>query len=137
VASAGVLARVRAIAPEFADLTDGEINVWADYVLPYINTVVYPAVKYITGTHSFYDEAQSLWTAHLLTRMPTTEGGGGGGGSAILVTSDKTGDLQQSYAFPSGIVLGLSDMDLLTTHYGVQLIRLRATRPKATIPRVF
>lgn len=136
MASAQVPARVRAVAPEFAGLTDAQINAWADYVGPYLSTAVYSPVRYVYGTFSFYDEATALFSAHLLTRMPTTEGGGGGGGSAILVTSDQTGQLSQSYAMPEGLRLSASDMDLTTTHYGLMLMRLRGSRAAFAVPSV-
>ena len=57
--------------------------------------------------------------------------GGAGGGSAILITSDVTGDLSQSYGMPAGLQLSVSDMDYATTHYGINLMRLRSTRSRA------
>jgi hypothetical protein len=134
MASAAVRSRVRQIAPEFAVLTDTQIDAWADYVAPYLSTDVYPLTRFVVGTWTYYDEATALFVAHLLTRMPTTEGGGGGGGSAILITSDSTGDLSQSYGMPAGLRLSASDMDLTTTHYGLQLMRLRGSRAAFAVP---
>jgi hypothetical protein len=143
MASAIVLARVRSLAPEFASLTDAQIGERADAAGPYISTRVY-SVSVFTGQTaggglvSIYAEATALWTCHQLTRIPVAayDSGGAGGGSAILVTSDTTGDLSQTYAMPQGLLLSASDMDYATTHYGLNLIRLRSTRAKAAVPLV-
>ena len=143
MASAVILARVRQLAPEFASLSDASIGERADAAGPYISTLTY-SVSVTTGQTigstavSIYDEAVSLWTCHSLTRMPVAayDSGGAGGGSAILITSDVTGDLSQSYGMPAGLQLSVSDMDYATTHYGINLMRLRSTRARAAVPWV-
>lgn len=143
MASAIVLARVRSLAPEFASLTNAQIGERADAAGPYISPRVYPVGVFTGqiaggGLVSIYDEATALWTCHQLTRMPVAayDSGGAGGGSAILVTSDTTGDLSQTYGMPAGLLFSTSDMDYATTHYGINLMRLRATRAKSACPVV-
>lgn len=143
MASAAVLARIRSLAPEFASLSDSDLNQRADSAGPYLSTAVYPP-SVLTGQTSagvalsIYDEAQALWSCHMLTRVPVAayDAGGGGGGSALLVTQDTTGDLSQNYGFPATFKASPSDMDYTTTHYGIGLMRLRGTRATFAVPLV-
>ena len=139
MASAVILARIRQLAPEFATLTDAEIAAWADVTGPYLSTAVFAISRYtgqvIGGTSvTIYDEATALLTAHLLTRMPTVASGGTGGTSGLLVTQDTTGDLAQAYGLPANLPASLSDMDLMSTRYGIAFSRLRNTRAAFAAP---
>lgn len=97
---------LKALFPEFSAQSDQRVQSFLDMATRRVDTGVF-------GT--LFDDAVSFLTAHMLTKAILTQSGGG-----LIVTTEKVGDLERSYAQHGAGATGYA-----STAYGAEFLKLR------------
>lgn len=117
---------IRRIAPEFAAITDDEVDAWVE-----IAALQHTAAPW----GATYTLAMACYAAHLMARAglgsggASSTGGLGGGGPVSMVREQDLAvqfDTSAISAAASGMTPG--DVDLTTTRYGLRYLAIRAGR---------
>ncbi len=116
---------IRSIAPEFAAVTDAEVDFWVAVAALVHNAAVFG---------NTYTLAMARYTAHLMTRAGLGAQAAATGGTAAVggVGSISEGDL--SITFDSGAIAAAAskmspeDVELTTTRHGLAYLAIRNTR---------
>lgn len=107
---------IKSIFPEFAAVSDSRIE-------NFIEIASLSLSEKIWG--SSYGTGLSYLTAHLIKRAGVGGGVQGGSSNPGVVSSEKVGELQRSYALPNFQGSSAEDSLLGTTSYGIEYLRLR------------
>lgn len=107
---------IKVLFPEFSSVSDQRIENFIEIAKLSVNEAVWK---------SSYGTGLSYLTAHLLKRAGAGGGVQGGSSNAGMVTSEKVGELQRSYALPNFSGGSAEDSLLATTSYGIEYLRLR------------
>ena len=107
---------IKALFPEFGSVTDQRIENFVEIARLSVSEKAWG---------SSYGTGLSYLTAHLLKRAGVGGGVQGGTSQAGVVTSEKVGELQRSYALPNFSGGSAEDSLLATTSYGMEYLRLR------------
>ena len=117
---------IRRIAPEFAAVTDAEVDSWVEIAEAQHTTTVFGNLA---------TQAMARYAAHLMTRAGLGSAAAGSGGASTVgtVSSVREGDLAVTYdggaiAAAAGR-LSVGDADLATTRHGLAYLAIRNSRP--------
>lgn len=112
----------RRVAPEFAAVSDAEVNEWFSIAVAAHTASVWGAQ---------YQLAMVLYSAHLLKDLDILGATGAGTGTAGPIASRKKGDLSESYANVAGSASSAAQAIMMTTAYGRAYVRILLTRSGA------
>lgn len=107
---------IKALFPEFSSVSDQRIE-------NFIEIAKLSVAEKVWG--SSFGTGVSYLTAHLLKRAGVGGGVQGGSSNPGVVSSEKVGELQRSYALPNFSGGSAEDALLATTSYGMEYLRLR------------
>ena len=107
---------IKDLFPEFSAVSDTRIENFIEIASLSLSEKVWG---------SSYGTGLSYLTAHLLKRAGAGGGVQGGSSNPGVVTSEKVGELQRSYALPNFSGGSAEDSLLATTSYGAEYLRLR------------
>lgn len=111
-----ILKYVRTLAPEFADVSDEDVLVWADIVKPLVSRRAFG---------KYYPQAVALLIAHNLKLAGYGDGTTGSVSTALGVNSYSEGEVSVSYGYGSRISANSPDSIYTLTIYGLQWLSLR------------